>query len=47
MDHGHAHAVQQAIAFLTNEVLPEAIERDHKLHEQGAKPSLGFDRPSP
>lgn len=46
MDSGHAHAVAEAIAWLSEEVLPEAIERDHKLHEEGAKPRLGFDRPA-
>lgn len=45
MERGHAHAVAEAIRFLSEEVLPEAIERDHKLHEQGATPSMGFDRP--
>lgn len=46
MDHGHAHAVAEAIRFLSEEVLPAAIEQDHKLHEEGAKPRLGFDRPA-
>lgn len=45
MERGHAHAVAEAIRFLSEEVLPEAIERDHKLHEEGAKPEMGFDRP--
>lgn len=45
MDHGHAHAVAQAIQWLSEEVLPEAIERDHKLHGEGAAPAMGFDRP--
>lgn len=44
MERGHAHAVAEAIAFLSNVVLPEAIERDHRLHEKGAKPTQGFDR---
>ncbi len=46
IDHGHAHAVADAIRFLSEEVLPEAIERDHKLHAEGASPRMGFDRPS-
>lgn len=46
MDHGHAHAVADAIRWLSEEVLPEAIERDHKLHADGAAPRMGFDRPS-
>ncbi len=41
---GHAHAVARAIRFLADEVLPEAIERDHRLHDQGSKPKEGFDR---
>ena len=44
IDHGHAHAVADAIRWLSEEVLPEAIERDHRLHEEGAKPTKGFDR---
>ena len=43
MTHGHAHAASEAIRFLADEVLPEAIERDHRLHDAGSKP--GFDRP--
>lgn len=46
MEHGHAHAVAEAIRFLSEEVLPEAIERDHRLHDDGAKPKRGFDRPT-
>lgn len=44
-DHGHAHAVADAIAWLAEEVLPEAIERDHRLHADGRTPRQGFDRP--
>lgn len=45
MRHGHAHAVAEAIAWLSSEVLPAAIEQDHRLHDEGAKPSKGYDRP--
>jgi len=45
IDRGHAHAVAEAIQWLSEEVLPEAIERDHKLHDEGSKPNMGFDRP--
>jgi hypothetical protein len=45
IDHGHAHAVAEAIAWLSTEVLPAAVEQDHRLHERGAKPRHGFDRP--
>lgn len=44
-NNGHAHAVAEAIQFLSTVVLPEAIERDHRLSEQGARPIDGFDRP--
>lgn len=44
--HGHAHAVAEAIKWLSEEVLPAAIEQDHKLHDEGAKPQFGFDRPA-
>lgn len=44
---GHAHAVAEAIRFLSEEVLPEAIERDHKLHDDGHKPAEGFGRQAP
>jgi len=42
MNHGHAHAVADAIKFLSDVVLPEAIENDHKCHDDGVKPGLGF-----
>lgn len=45
MQHGHAHAVAEAIRFLSEEVLPAAIAQDHRLHEQGSKPALGFEGP--
>lgn len=47
MTRGHAHAVSEAIRFLSEEVLPEAIERDHRLHDSGEKPALGFERAAP
>lgn len=43
-EHGHAHAVAEAIAFLTNDVLPWAISRDHQLQAEGAQPSRGFSK---
>jgi hypothetical protein len=45
MASGHAHAVAEAIRFLAEEVLPEAIERDHRLHARGSVPARGYDRP--
>lgn len=44
--HGHAHAVAAAIAWLSEEVLPAAIEQDHRLHAEGREPAAGFDRPT-
>lgn len=46
-DHGHAHAVAQAIEWLAAEVLPAAIAQDHRLAASGSQPELGFDRPVP
>lgn len=43
---GHAHAVAEAIQYLSEHVLPAAIEQDHKLHEAGHKPADGFNRRS-
>jgi hypothetical protein len=43
MEHGHAHAVAGAIAFLSTVVLPEAIANDHKCHDEGLRPSSGFE----
>lgn len=45
VEHGHAHAVAQAIAFLAKVMLPEAIEMDHDLHGRSVYPECGFDRP--
>ena len=45
MEHGHAHAVAEAIRFLADEVLPAAIEQDHRLHAEGLAPGKGFARP--
>jgi hypothetical protein len=42
MHGGHAKAVAEAIAFLANTVMPEAIALDHELHEEGEKPEIGF-----
>ena len=43
--HGHAHAVAEAIEWLSSELLKEAINSDHKLHDEGSKPSEGFGKP--
>lgn len=46
MKYGHAHAVADAIAFLSGELLPAAIGLDHELHEGGDKPNAGFTKPT-
>ena len=47
MTHGHAHAVSQAIEFLSSKVLPDAIALDHGLQEMNEYPTKGFDKPDP
>ena len=42
MDGGHAQAVTEAIEWLAGDVMSNAIKRDHKLHEDGARPEIGF-----
>ena len=36
---GHADAVSRAIEHLSATVLPEAIRKDHKLHDGNQRPS--------
>ena len=43
-DYGHAHAVAEAIRYLSDELLPWAITRDHELQNEGSTPDRGFDR---
>lgn len=43
-EHGHAHAVARAIQWLSEDVLPKAIEQDHDLHEDRVFPDSGFSR---
>lgn len=42
--HGHAHAVAEAIEYLSGEVMREAINKDHELHRIGHSPAAGFHR---
>ena len=42
MEHGHAHAVAEAIKYLVVEVLPTAISKDHVLHDEKHYPLRGF-----
>jgi len=41
-EYGHAHAVAEAIQFLADDVLPEAINNDHQCRTDGERPSKGF-----
>jgi hypothetical protein len=42
MEHGHAAAISDAIAWLSDKPLKAAIRQDHELHEDGEKPSKQF-----
>lgn len=42
MEHGHADAVARAIEWLSKDVLPRAIRRDHELQDEGARPEGPF-----
>lgn len=44
VDYGHADAVAQAIYYLGTVLLPEATALDHRLHDEGKKPAIGWDR---
>lgn len=39
---GHAKAVAQAIEFLAEHVLPQAIKKDHALQKEGLYPDDRF-----
>lgn len=44
MEGGHAAAISRQIKFL-NDMLPDAIQKDHKLHDEGTRPpSADFGR---
>ena len=44
--HGHAHAIEQAIRYLLD-LLPWAITQDHRLQETGEYPEKGFSIEKP
>lgn len=46
MHGGHAQATAEAIKFLSDKFLSNAIKQDHMLHEQGDKPEIGFGESS-
>lgn len=39
---GNAMAVAKAIQFLSTELFPMAVKRDHELHAQGVSPEKGY-----
>jgi len=41
-EHGHLHAVRQAIAYLKHDAIPIALEQDAKLRSEGYEPAKGF-----
>jgi hypothetical protein len=43
--YGHAHAVAEAIKYLSGEVLPEAINNDHECRDDNQFPEEGFRKP--
>ena len=42
IQHGHVHAIREAIAHLKHECLPVAIAKDSKLRAAGHAPAGGF-----
>lgn len=38
LEGGHANALGRAIAYISVELMPTAISRDHKLHDEGERP---------
>ncbi len=42
--HGHAHAIAELIKYLAEEVLPEAINQDHRLRNEDAYPEHTFEK---
>ena len=42
MSYGHAAAIAEAIAWLSDECLPWAIKQDHELQAKGIEPEHGF-----
>ena len=46
-DNGHAQLVLEAIDWLVNEVLADAIAQDHQLHTDGNNPPHGWPQRLP
>lgn len=46
MEHGHAHAVTDAIEHLTH-LLRDATNNDHKCRDEDISPSKGFKKSYP
>ena len=43
-NNGHADLVAEAIEYLAEVVLPDAIALDHKLHDEGKVPPQGWPK---
>ncbi len=39
---GHANALARAIQYISLDLLPKAIQKDHKLHDEGVRPAIDF-----
>ncbi len=46
-DEGHAQLVTEAIEWLVNEVLRDAIAQDHELRDKGSVPPHGWPQRLP
>ncbi len=44
---GHAQAVAETIHWLSEQVLPKAIQQDHVCARRGEKPGIGFGKHKP
>ena len=44
IEHGHVRATRDAIAYLRNEILPQAVVRDAALRKAGEEPREGFTK---
>ena len=39
LEGGHAHALIRAVVYIGEVLMPEAIQRDHDLHDRGERPA--------
>lgn len=40
--HGHSHCVREAIKFLVDRLMGQAVNDDHALHDENKSPDAGF-----